>query len=116
MINILSLVLTLIGCLFGSVGTVLIKKGINHFSLKKFWTLFTNKLLLSGVFLFFISIIFYLIALQWEELSTLFPVVSFSYVLISLLSVKFLGEKMNLKRWIGLICIVLGILLISWGS
>jgi len=55
-------------------------------------------------------------ALKGGDLSILYPFVSVTYVWVALLSVRFLGEKMNKFKWIGIAMIILGVSFIGIGS
>jgi len=55
-------------------------------------------------------------ALRGGELSVLYPLVALVYVWVSLLSVRFLGEKMNPMKWLGIALILLGVTLIGLGA
>jgi len=116
MINLLAVGLVFVGAFLGGVGAVLVKKGADTFSLRRIWKNWRNRFLMIGLFLYAISTIMYMIALRWEELSVLYPMVSMSYLWIVFFSIKFLGEKMNNWKWLGLLGIILGIILISLGS
>jgi len=108
-----SLMLVLIGSFLGAVGTLFIKKGTSACS---FWKLWRTKYFWGGMFLYVFSTLFYVIALRSEELSVVYPLVSTTYIFTTYLSVKYLGEKMNKWKWIGLIGIIVGVVLIGIGS
>ena len=63
-----------------------------------------------------VGTILFIPALKGGDLSILYPFVALAYVWVSLLSVKFLGEKMNLVKWIGIALIIIGVSLIGIGS
>ncbi len=113
MINLFALGLVLFGCFLGGVGAVLVKKGAPEFSLGKIWRAWKNKFLVGGLSLYVVSTVFYMVALRWEELSVLYPMVATTYIWTIFFSIKYLGEKMNKWKWIGLSGIVLGIVLIG---
>ena len=87
MINTLSLILILIGTFMGAVGAVVIKKGTNKHS---FFSLFKSSSLWIGLFLYGFSSIFYVIALRNGVFTTLYPLVSTTYIWTTLFSVKYL--------------------------
>lgn len=111
MIQILSFVFLIPGIILGSIGSLFLKKGSKKFTLnlKK---LIRNKEIIFGLLLFITSTAFYVPALKFGNLSIVYPLTSLSYVIISLLSVKYLGEKMNHFKWIGIIFIIIGSFLI----
>ena len=111
MISTVSILFFIPGLLFGAFGSVLLKKGANKFSIS-IKGILNNKEILLGIFLSGISMIFYLISLYFTNLSILYPLVSVNYIIIALLSVKYLDEKMNKKKWAGIIFIIFGCFLI----
>lgn len=113
MINIFLVVLVITGTFIGAMATTLIKKGTNHYPIRK---LFFKSILWLGLFLYGISVIFYIIALRQEELSIIYPLVSTSYIWATFFSVKYLGEKMNCWKWLALAGIIIGVSLIGLGS
>lgn len=104
--------LMIIGTLIGALGASLIKKGSNKLSLSQ---LLRSSYLWGGLFLYGLSVIFYVLALRQAELSFVYPLVSITYIWTTIFSVKYLEEKMNRWKWIGLIGIILGVMLIGFG-
>jgi multidrug transporter EmrE-like cation transporter len=80
------------------------------------FSLITNIELIAGVGLYAIGGILLIISLRGGEVSVLYPIFATSYIWVSLLSIYFLGESMNLFKWLGIITIVFGIGLIGVGS
>ena len=76
----------------------------------------TNYYLISGLFLYGIGATLMIISFRGGEVSVLYPIIATSYIWVSLLSIYFLGEKMNAFRWIGVFIIIAGIVSISYGS
>ena len=107
--------LVILATLFGSFGPILLKKASAK-KLSKLNSLLSNYHLFGGVFLFAIGTILFIPALKGGDLSVLYPFVSLSYVWVSFLSVKFLGEKMNSVKWIGIAFIIIGVSFIGFGS
>ena len=79
-------------------------------------TLIHNYNVLIGAFLYGIGTILFIPALKHGELSVLYPFVSTSYIWVSILSMSFLGEKMNREKWLGIALIIVGVTLIGLGS
>ena len=113
MIKLVPILLVLLGSLIGALGTLIIKKGTNNFS---FFQLLKSKNLWIGLFLYCVSMVFYVLALSQERLSVIYPVASTAYIWTTLFSVKFLGEKMNRWKLAALLGIILGVTLIGLGS
>ena len=97
--------------ILGAFGSLYLKKGSKKFTFNpvKFLDNITAGI---GIFLFGLSTIFYIIALKFEDLSIVYPLSSMSYIFVALVSVKFLGEKMTKLKWIGIILIVLGSIMV----
>lgn len=72
--------------------------------------------LLAGLAAFALSSLFWLVALSRVPLSTAYPVVSFSYLLILGFSYLVLGERPTLTVWSGALLIMAGISLIGIGQ
>lgn len=69
-----------------------------------------------GLAMFGLSAVFWLVTLSRVPLSTAYPVVSLSYVLILLFSVVALGERPTLLVWVGALLIMVGISFIGIGQ
>lgn len=73
------------------------------------WKILTNLPLFGGLACYGISTILLVLALRYGELSVLYPIIALTYVWVSILSVGFLGESINLFKFLGLVFIVLGV-------
>ena len=107
--------LVILAGLVGAFGPILLKKASAK-RLSKIKSLATNYHLFGGVSLYGIGTVLFIPALKGGELSVLYPFVALSYIWVSLLSVKFLGEKMNRTKWIGIALIIIGVTFIGIGS
>ena len=76
----------------------------------------TNNYLIGGILLYAIGGILIIVSFRGGEVSVLYPIIATSYVWVSFLSIRFLGETMNLMKWIGIISIIAGIISIGYGS
>jgi len=105
----------LFGTVIGSFGALYFKIGSETISIdiKK---IIKNYKLILGFLFYGISSIFFVIALRGGELSVLYPFCAASYIWVCLLSMKFLNEKMNKLKWLGIITIIIGITLIGLGG
>jgi len=81
-----------------------------------FFSLITNLPLIIGMALYILGAVIMIIAFKGGEVSVLYPVVATSYIWVSLLSVYFFGEGLNLFRLGGIFVIIFGIVFISLGS
>lgn len=75
-----------------------------------------NSNLLIGAAAYVIGILIYVPALRGGDLSVIYPLVSLSYVWVSLLSVRILHERMNPAKWCGIALIIAGATLVGLGS
>ena len=107
--------LVILGTLVGAFGPILLKKASAK-RLSKISSLMANYHLFGGVILYALGTIFFIPALKGGDLSVLYPFVALGYIWVSLLSVKFLGEKMNKFKWIGISLIIIGVTFIGLGS
>ncbi|MBL7054387.1 EamA family transporter [Candidatus Woesearchaeota archaeon] len=107
--------LVILATLVGAFGPILLKKASAR-KLSKFSSLVKNHYLFFGVLLYGLGTLLFIPALKGGDLSILYPFVSLSYVWVSLLSVKFLGEKMNKYKWLGVLLIIVGVSFIGMGS
>ncbi|MDD5774300.1 MAG: EamA family transporter [bacterium] len=102
---------------------ILFKKGADNFKQHRFrhfkdFFLFLKKLLKTPIIWFaFIltgaSWLIWFVVLAGTDLSIAIPVDSLQYVMILIASFIFLGERMNWKRVVGTIFILLGVLLVA---
>lgn len=86
------------------IGSMKIKKNLA--------SIIKNYAFLAGVFFYGLAAIIGIVALKGNELTILYPIASLNYVWVSLLSMKFLKEKMNLLKWSGIALIILGVVII----
>ena len=107
--------LVILATFVGAFGPILLKKASAK-RLSKLSSLATNYHLFGGVALYAIGTLLFIPALKGGDLSVLYPFVSLAYIWVSLLSVKFLGEKMNKLKWLGITLIIIGVSFIGFGS
>lgn len=107
--------LTLVAQVIGSLTPVFMKKASGFISLSSPRSLLNRDLAIS-ITAQFLSMVLFVIALKGGELSFIYPLVSTVYIWASLLSVKLLGERMNVKKWSGIFLIIAGVISIGIGS
>lgn len=116
------IVLLLVTVLFNVSGQLLMKRGMTMVGpitgdlsllIGSLGKAFLNPYVLAGVGAYAASSIFWLILLSRVDLSYAYPALSLGYVLITLVSVLFLGEHVSALRWAGVIVICVGVILIS---
>ena len=113
MISAVSLLLMTMGVLTGALAVALLKKGTTMHSLPQ---LIFRQIFWEGVILFGLSLLLYVVVLQREDLSVVYPLGSTTYLVTTAISVKYFGEKMNRWKWIALAGVMSGVTLIAIGS
>ncbi|MEA9390517.1 4-amino-4-deoxy-L-arabinose-phosphoundecaprenol flippase subunit ArnE [Acerihabitans sp. TG2] len=73
----------------------------------------TLRWLVSAVVVMAIGLVVWLNVLQRLPLSLAYPMLSLNFVLVTLASHWFFGERITLRHWCGVFSIMLGILLMS---
>jgi uncharacterized membrane protein len=78
--------------------------------------------LLLGIFIFFglflygVGALLISMALKGGDLSALYPIMALSYVFVTFGSKAMFGESFAIAKWVGIIVIILGVTLISYGG
>ncbi len=103
-----------VAAVFGGIGPVYFKKASARFSLSL--SLLTNWDLYAGVSAYGFATLLFIPALSGGDLSVLYPLVGTSNIWLCIFSMKMLGEKMNMRKWIGIALIVIGMTLIGMGN
>ena len=105
----------IIAAFMGSFGSLCFKLGSEklEFNIKG---LLANTVLLKGILIYGASTLVYVAGIKGGELSVLFPLVSTGYIWVVILSMKYLDEKMNKLKLIGMAGIMVGVILIGLGS
>ena len=108
--------LVLFTTLLTSSAQLFYKYGSLSLDFKNLAGLFTNYYLMGGMLLYAIGGILMIISFRGGEVSVLYPIIATSYIWVSLLSMAFLNENMNVLRWTGILFIITGIVSIGYGS
>ena len=115
----LLLVITLVA---GVAGQLLLKKGLlvigqvpqSFGELVPFFSkVFTDPYVLSAVFLWVVAVLAWILAVSKAELSSVYPFMALSFVLVALFSLIIFKEDVSAIRWVGIIVICLGVFLVS---
>jgi multidrug transporter EmrE-like cation transporter len=99
--------------IFGAVAQILIKHGANALASGSPLAMITNMPLVAGYSLYGLSTVLLVLALRDGELSILYPVISLTYVWVTLLSIVLFKEIVNPWKVCGLTVVVLGVALIG---
>ena len=101
--------------LLGAAAQILFKIGSARFSLNLLEDA-TNLPLIVGLVLYGGFTLLMVMALREGELSMLYPIISLTYVWVTLLSYTLLGEKPNAFKTIGITVIVIGVAVLGRGG
>ncbi len=101
--------------LLTSTAQIFYKFGAEKLELN-FISLLTNYEIMMGILLYAVGGVLLILSLRGGEVSVLYPIIATSYIWVSFLSIYFLGEIMNPYKWMGVSAIVMGIVLIGFGS
>ncbi len=110
-----AVILVITGGIIGAFGPVFLKLGSTGLN-RNLLAQFKNHKLILGITIYCLSAAFFVPALKGGDLSVLYPLVSLSYIWVSLLSMFILKEQMNYTKWFGIFLILCGVSLIGLGS
>ena len=120
-----SVLLILLSISIAVTGQLLLKIGIDKIgvngigSMKALISLFSgiirSPMVLTGLFLYFISAAIWLVILSTVDLSFAYPFIGLSYVIVLVFSRLILKEEVNPLRWAGAFIITVGVVIISRG-
>ena len=112
--NWLAITLTIGATFAGAVGALFFKLGAKELKLNIKSLLKAYKLMIAVKMYGLGSILFiYALSLKDTQLSILYPIISLSYIWVALLSNKYLKEKLNKHKWIGMALIIAGVIAIG---
>ena len=102
-----------LGCsVLGALGQTFFKQASSKVTLTDPLTWILNGKLIAGLALYALATVFFVFALKFGNLSTLYPIIAFSYIWVLLIAGIHLHEKVSLLNWVGVGFIVLGVALI----
>jgi drug/metabolite transporter (DMT)-like permease len=110
-----SIILVLFASFIGSFGAVFLKLGAEHLR-GSFARLFTNYWLATGIVLYLLSSVFYMMGVSQGQLTVLYPMVSLGYLWAILWARLFFKESFTAYKIGGLLMIVVGVALINLGN
>ena len=109
-----------------SVGQIILKFGIdkslNIHNLKSinnlldFFIVFTYPLVLLGLVFYGLSAFLWIVVLSELDLSIAYPILGMTYIFVLLLSYFILGESLSMFKVSGTLLVLLGVVLIGFGS
>jgi uncharacterized membrane protein len=83
--------------------------GLQH----AFFSTVTNATIWIGIIFLIGFMLSYMTVLSWADYSYVMPAGAFGYALLTLLAVLFLHETVSPRRWVGVILICIGVLLVG---
>ena len=111
------LALLIVAILLGATGQIALKTGLNLLGESPSALVVLRSILTPWVFGGFacygLSSLLYLVAISRLQLSYAYPMVALSYVIVTVLSWRFLGETVPLARAAGLAVICVGVLIVA---
>ncbi len=120
-----SILLILLSISIAVCGQILLKIGINRIGIGDFSSMDTvrqlfvgvikSPIVLTGLFLYFISAAIWIVVLSTVDLSFAYPFIGLTYVLVLVLSKFILKEDVSPVRWAGAAIITIGVIVISRG-
>jgi multidrug transporter EmrE-like cation transporter len=109
----ISIGLAIAGQLFMKQGMMMVGKFPITELLPRLFSILFQPFVFLGIALYGLSSIFWLVVLSRIELSLAYPIVSISYVIVALFSFFVFKESVSLIRWMGILTILLGVILVS---
>jgi drug/metabolite transporter (DMT)-like permease len=111
---------------FGPLGDVLLRKGMKQIGAVSNWrpeALFTTfertfqtGSIWLGIFSLLLFFIAYLLVLSWADYSYVQPASATGYLIVAVLGYLILGEVIPWMRWIGVLVIFIGVVLVGGTS
>lgn len=110
-----SIFLILTSSFIGSFGAVFLKLGAEHLK-GSIGSFFQNYWLATGVCLYLLSSVFFVMGVAQGELTILYPMVSLGYIWTILWARLFFKEPFTMSKIAGLAMIICGVALINFGN
>jgi len=107
-----AILLSLFCALLGSIGQTLFKTGSSKIT-GNLLSWITSWQIITGMCLYGLSAILFIVALKYGKLSVLYPLIATSYIWVTLISYYILKEQVNSYNWIGVFLIICGVFMIA---
>lgn len=116
--NLRAVRIVLISVAFGAVGQLVLKAAMNslgglQFSVPALLQMATNPLLIVGLGIFFLSTVFWLLALTKADLSFVYPFLSLTYIAVLVGGALLFHEQVTVPRIVGFIVIIVGVFIVA---
>jgi len=102
--------------ILGAAAQMLMKIGLSHLSQPGVLGYITSIPLLGGYSLYGLNTVLLVFALRDGELSILYPIIALTYVWVTILSVIFFHEILNLFKLVGIAVVVTGVAIMGRGG
>jgi uncharacterized membrane protein len=121
-IRIKTLVMILAMVVCANTGDLMLKRGMTKIGAveisasglqRAFLATVTNGTIWIGIVFLAGFMLSYMTVLSWADYSYVMPAGAFGYALLTLLAVVFLHENVSPRRWIGVVLICVGVLLVG---
>ena len=121
-IRIKTLVMILAMVVCANAGDLMLKRGMSRIGAVEisasglqhaFAATITNGTIWIGIVFLTGFMLSYMTVLSWADYSYVMPAGAFGYALLTLLAVVFLHETVSLRRWVGVVLICIGVLLVG---
>jgi uncharacterized membrane protein len=110
-----SIIIVILSTILGSIGALYFKFASEHLHLKQPKSFFRREIYIA-LSMFGLGTVLFIVALNHGELSILYPMTSIQYIWVTLWSMKFLKEKMNMFKLMGITIIIIGVILVGLAS
>lgn len=120
-----SILLIIVAMLLGAAGQILLKMGMNLVGsldavnwarpLDFFVPVFSQPLVWLGLALYGLSSLLWLVVLSRFDLSYAYPMLASMYIVLPVLSRFLLNESIPPLRWLGMVIVLVGVVLVSRG-
>jgi uncharacterized membrane protein len=114
------MVLAMVVC--ANVGDLMLKRGMSQIGAVQltmpglshaFRLTVTNGTIWVGIFFLTGFMVSYMTVLSWADYSYVMPAGAFGYAVLTFLAVIFLHESVSPRRWVGVVLICVGVLLVG---
>jgi len=121
-LRIKTLVVILVMVVCANIGDLMLKRGMTQIGAVSvsaaglqhaFLSTVTNGTIWLGILFLIGFTVSYMTVMSWADYSYVMPSGAFGYALLTLLAVLVLHETVSARRWIGVVLICIGVLLVS---
>lgn len=112
-----------IGIMMGALGGVLLKMGVSNIGSTQVGSvaqgfqfvisMFTNLQVLTGMALYFLSVVIWAYLLTKLDISFVQPILALTYVVTPILAIFMLHEQVPPNRWLGIAVIIIGVYIVA---